>query len=189
MMSPRFLSLFVIALIFTSRVHTSKGFFVKSSVRTNSRHSLIHSSRTIPPLYAASPHAPPSPTATSSPSTQLIPLLLLAVATAQPLPAAALDAAAASTSVNPIASAFVAYGHYLGLVLVAASLAAERVLIKPAMSTEEEKLLGTVDIVYGLAGVLVLATGYLRVTQYGKGWEVGCSCCRLVVVLPPSQVS
>ena len=27
------------------------------------------------------------------------------------------------------------------------------------------------DSVYGIAGVLVLYSGYLRVTQYGKGWE------------------
>jgi putative membrane protein len=27
------------------------------------------------------------------------------------------------------------------------------------------------DSLYGIAGVLVLYTGYLRVTEYGKGWD------------------
>ena len=27
------------------------------------------------------------------------------------------------------------------------------------------------DAVYGAAGLLLVTTGYLRVTQYGKGWE------------------
>ena len=27
------------------------------------------------------------------------------------------------------------------------------------------------DIVYGIAGTLVLVSGYYRVTQFGKGWE------------------
>ena len=70
-----------------------------------------------------------------------------------------------------IPSALTAYGHYAGLVLVSMSLAAERLLIKPKMSIENEKLLGYADIVYGIAGTLVLATGYFRVTEYGKGWE------------------
>ena len=39
------------------------------------------------------------------------------------------------------------------------------------MSAEEEQRMAIADSVYGLAGLLVLATGYLRVTQYGKGWE------------------
>lgn len=130
-----------------------------------------------PRLSAADPSVPTSsPAPTSAPSStaagnnlllSTLPLVLGAL-TAHPLPAAALDVAA---SPSPIASALVAYGHYLGLLLVAGSLTSERLLIKPDMSVEDEKLLGLADIVYGLAGVLVLGTGYLRVTQYGKGWE------------------
>jgi putative membrane protein len=61
--------------------------------------------------------------------------------------------------------------NYAGLVLVSMSLAVERALIKPQMSIENEKLLGYADILYGLAGTLVLVSGYYRVTEYGKGWE------------------
>merc|ERR1719163_1920609 len=79
--------------------------------------------------------------------------------------------AAAHASVSPVASAFAAYGHYLGLVLIAATLTTEKFLIKPELTEEEAKTLVVADSVYGIAGVLVLYTGYLRVTQYGKGWE------------------
>ena len=82
---------------------------------------------------------------------------------------------AASEVAGSIPSALAAYGHYLGLVLVAISLTVERFLIKPGMSKEDEQTATNADIVYGLAGVLVLVTGYLRVTQYGKGWEVRTS--------------
>ena len=93
------------------------------------------------------------------------PLSTLAVRMAAMAP---LDALAAD---GALPSAFAAYGHYLGLVLVSVSLAAERLLIKPGMGVEEEKLLGYADILYGLAGTLVLVSGYYRVTEYGKGWE------------------
>jgi len=46
---------------------------------------------------------------------------------------------------NSIQSAFAAYGHYLGLVLVTACLTAERLLIKPNMSSDDEKLLVIAD--------------------------------------------
>ena len=78
---------------------------------------------------------------------------------------------AAQAAVNPVASAFAAYGHYLGLVLVVASLTTEKFLVKPELTEDEAQKLVIADSVYGIAGVLVLYTGYLRVTQYGKGWE------------------
>lgn len=78
---------------------------------------------------------------------------------------------AAEAAVNPVASAFAAYGHYLGLVLVVASLTTEKFLVKPELTEDEAQKLVIADSVYGIAGVLVLYTGYLRVTQYGKGWE------------------
>ena len=78
---------------------------------------------------------------------------------------------AAQAAVDPVASAFAAYGHYLGLVLVVASLTVEKMLIKPEMTEDEAQKLVVADSVYGVAGILVLYTGYLRVTQYGKGWD------------------
>ena len=81
--------------------------------------------------------------------------------------AAGLDIA----NTDAIPSALAAYGHYLGLVLVVGSLTTERMLTKPGMAWEQEEKVATADIVYGLSGILVLYTGYLRVTQYGKGWD------------------
>ena len=94
----------------------------------------------------------------------------LALAALPLLTALALPEAAQAT-VNPVASAFAAYGHYLGLVLVVASLTTEKFLVKPELTEDEAQKLVIADSVYGIAGVLVLYTGYLRVTQYGKGWE------------------
>ena len=52
-----------------------------------------------------------------------------------------------------------------------ACLTAERLTIKPAMNMAEEKVMAVADSAYGLASLLLVYTGYLRVTQYGKGWE------------------
>ena len=68
-------------------------------------------------------------------------------------------------------AALSAYGHYLGLILVSMSLTCERLLIKPNMTEEEEQQFTNADIVYGLAGTVVLVTGFFRVTKYAKGWE------------------
>jgi uncharacterized membrane protein len=70
-----------------------------------------------------------------------------------------------------ILGAFAAYGHYLGLILAAASLTAERFLVKPGMTTDEEEKLAMADIAYGIAGLLITVSGYFRITAYGKGWD------------------
>ena len=72
---------------------------------------------------------------------------------------------------NAIPSAIAAYTHYFALLLTGACLTAERLTIKPAMSMEEEKTMAIADALYGVAGLLVVSSGYFRVTQYGKGWE------------------
>lgn len=112
------------------------------------------------------------------------PLLLLAlsgaavtfVAPSAPRPPPALLGAVPLLLADPVhaqdvTGAAVAYGHYLGLLLATGCLVAERLLVKPNMAVEEEKLLQRADLTYGLAGILVLVTGYLRVTDYGKGWD------------------
>jgi len=43
--------------------------------------------------------------------------------------------------------------------------------VKADMTPEEEDRLAIADALYGVAGALVVYTGYLRVTVYGKGWE------------------
>jgi len=93
------------------------------------------------------------------------------VAVFAPAVLGALCAGAADAAVDPVASAFAAYGHYLGLVLVVGALTTERLTVKANMTEAEEQRLVIADSVYGIAGVLVLYTGYLRATEYGKGWE------------------
>ncbi len=83
----------------------------------------------------------------------------------------ALPVNAATGGSDSFPAALAAYGHYLGLVLVSMSLAVERFTIKPNMTPEEEERFTNADIVYGLAGTVVLASGYFRVTKYAKGWE------------------
>jgi len=56
-------------------------------------------------------------------------------------------------------------------VLVAASLTTERLLIKPGMSQDDEIKVIIADTVYGVAGLLVLVSGYYRLTAYGKGLD------------------
>lgn len=97
----------------------------------------------------------------------------LAVLAATPIEVS--DSVASTTmllaAANALPSAFAAYGHYLALVLTVGCLVTERLTVKPAMTKEEEERMSIADIVYGGAGLLVVVTGYLRVTQYGKGWE------------------
>jgi len=99
-----------------------------------------------------------------------------AAAITAPLAAAAafiipVAAEAAVPTAGAVPSALVAYGHYLGIILSVLALATERLTIKPAMTMEEEDRIAIADAVYGAAGLLVVYTGYLRVTEYGKGWE------------------
>jgi len=71
---------------------------------------------------------------------------------------------------SAVLHALAAYGHYLGLVLVVGALTTERLSAKACMTDKEEELVYNAGIVYGLAGTLLLYTGYLRVAEYGKGW-------------------
>ena len=77
-------------------------------------------------------------------------------------------AEAATYGANAVPSALAAYGHFLGLLLIAMCLITERILIKEDMSEEDFDLVAITDGAYGIAGVLVTITGYLRVTQYAK---------------------
>lgn len=79
--------------------------------------------------------------------------------------------AEAASSTPSVSSAMAAYGHYLGILVMTISLVAERLTIKPNMSEDEDTQLLITDTVYGIAAVLVLYTGYLRATEYGKGWD------------------
>jgi uncharacterized membrane protein len=80
-------------------------------------------------------------------------------------------AMAAASAAGAVPSALAAYGHYLSLLGVAGALVTERLLIKNDMSEADFDTVTTADSVSGIASLVLTVTGYLRVTEYGKGWE------------------
>ena len=68
----------------------------------------------------------------------------------------------APVSNQAIASAFVAYGHYLCLIVMVSCVLIERILIKSDMTIQDEDRFVIADSVYGIAGVLMLVTGRLH---------------------------
>ena len=89
------------------------------------------------------------------------------------IPIVSPDIASAATSFTPnaVPAAFVAYGHFLALAGLVATLVAERLTIKPNMTPEEEDFLAAADIGYGVFGAIITYTGYLRAVQYEKGFD------------------
>ena len=51
-----------------------------------------------------------------------------------------------SNAADSLSTALVAYGHYSLIILLTACLTAERALIKPNMTQEEESLVGVIDL-------------------------------------------
>ena len=78
---------------------------------------------------------------------------------------------ASAAAPDAVPSALAAYGHYLSIILIVSSIMTERLTVKAAMSIEDEKLLGAADIFTGVAGLLLVVSGYYRATAYGKGWD------------------
>ena len=72
---------------------------------------------------------------------------------------------------TPVASAFAAYGHYASLFTIAGALAVERVTVTAKPTKEQLDRLVAADSIYGIAGVILLGTGYMRAKYYGKGLE------------------
>jgi putative membrane protein len=68
-----------------------------------------------------------------------------------------------------ITDALLAYGHFLSMITTVAALAVEAVLCRPRLSRPLAKVLGRVDIVYFVAAILALTTGFLRVFWGLKG--------------------
>jgi len=121
-------------------------------------------------LFASEPAMAAAPVVDAAPRTPgfgaaIVPAAMLALFASEPAMAAAPMIASA------VPSALAAYGHYLALLLSTGSLVTERLLIKDGMSEAEFDTVAIADIVYGGAGALLVYTGYLRVTEYGKGWE------------------
>lgn len=65
--------------------------------------------------------------------------------------------------------AFVAYLHYLGMMLLLAALVAEHLILSARLDLARARQLIITDVIYGSAAVVVLITGLLRATYFGKG--------------------
>jgi len=69
------------------------------------------------------------------------------------------------------ASSITAYFHYLGFMLAFASLTVEVFNLKKEMTLDEAKKVAFADAAYGIAAVIILVTGVLRVLYFGKGTD------------------
>ena len=71
-----------------------------------------------------------------------------------------------------VASAFFAYGHYLSLFAIVGCLVTERLTVRAGMTDAEEDRLAVADASYGLSGLVLAYTGYVRTTaEWGKGFD------------------
>jgi putative membrane protein len=68
-----------------------------------------------------------------------------------------------------LAAALIAFGHFLAFFALTAALVLELALIAESMSVETARRIRRADRVAGLAAVLVLAFGLLRVFYFEKG--------------------
>lgn len=79
--------------------------------------------------------------------------------------------AATAFAPNAVPAALAAYGHYISLLGMLVCIMIERLTIKPGMSAEEEDLVAIADVGYGVWGVLIAYTGYMRVVSTEKGFD------------------
>lgn len=69
-----------------------------------------------------------------------------------------------------IIAALIAGLHYLGIMTLAATLLVELVTLRGSITRDAIQRLARTDLMYGMAAILVLATGLLRLTEaYGRG--------------------
>lgn len=69
-----------------------------------------------------------------------------------------------------MASALVAYLHFLSIFALFALLSVEHVLFKAPLDLRRARSLMIADLAYGICAGLVLLTGIARALWYGKGW-------------------
>ena len=72
---------------------------------------------------------------------------------------------------DSVRSAFIAYIHYLGIILCFGALLYERIFLKVDLNKKEVINMIIADVIYGIAGLAILVTGILRVKYFGQGGE------------------
>ena len=68
-----------------------------------------------------------------------------------------------------VATALVTYLHFAGIIVLFASLIIEAVLFKRHIAIPSARIIGRADAYFGIASVVILATGLLKMFLYGKG--------------------
>ena len=68
-------------------------------------------------------------------------------------------------------AAAVAYIHYLCIILCFGALLFERLSLKVDLNRDDAISIIIADIIYGLAGLMLIITGILRVRYFGQGAE------------------
>ena len=63
------------------------------------------------------------------------------------------------------------YLHFVGIIAIAGSLIAEHMLMEKTLARRQIKKLATIDGVYGLAAIVMVATGLTMWFGVGKGAE------------------
>lgn len=61
------------------------------------------------------------------------------------------------------------YGHYLGFLVLFASLTAEHLLTARSIDGRQARKLAVIDAIYGVSALLVIVTGVLMFCGYGFG--------------------
>jgi putative membrane protein len=73
------------------------------------------------------------------------------------------------TENHDMADASVAYLHFLGMMCLLAALVGEHLLLGGDLDSKRTRQLVNTDLVYRIAVAVVLVTGLLRLTFFGKG--------------------
>lgn len=91
------------------------------------------------------------------------------------------------------ADVLVAWLHYVGFMVLFAALTAEHLLTKKPLTAPEIRRVAIIDAVYGCSFVVVVVTGVLKMTTYGKGMgyymKVGWFHAKLTLILVAFLVS
>lgn len=61
------------------------------------------------------------------------------------------------------------YLHFIGIIAIAGSLISEHMIIEPTLSRRQIKKLAVIDSVYGIAAIIMVATGLTMWFGVGKG--------------------
>lgn len=81
------------------------------------------------------------------------------------IPMATLMTALPAEAAGVVPSALWAYGHYLSIIVITGCLVAERNIVKPGMSVEDEDFIVKIDVVYGVMAALLIISGFARAAK------------------------